>query len=224
MDSDWVDIGQAISAWTATSRWNQSSVAYVRIDSVVEHDQLATAALIDPSFPTSLGCPSPPRMLLDIGISMQLEGPMISKLRCGMVYVVYGAQAPVQNMVQSIIRIQVPMPSRRAGISRVLGTGLPWQTSQGGGKGIASVAEIFSGGMGGWTQAIWQIPQFKTVIAIDVDEHAAQWFASQQGGVHVGWDGMSDFMQQFRDEIPVLCGDVGTGRGFSSSWMSIARF
>ena len=220
MDSDWVDIGQTI-----TGRWNQSSVAYVRIDSVVEHDQLATAALIDPSFPTSLGCPSPPRMLLDIGISMQLEGPMISKLRCGMVYVVYGAQAPVQiGAKKALFAFKSLCPRAVQGSAGFLAQDWRGRPRREVDRALCQwrnfSLEAWEGGRKLSGKSLSS--RLSSLLMLMSMLHSGL----LPNKVVFTWAGMACRTSCSSSVMKFLscAGMSGTGRGFSSSWMSIARF
>ena len=44
------------------------------------------------------------------------------------------------------------------------------------------MAELFRGGMGGWTQAIRRSQSFKTTLALDCDPLASEWFIQNNGG------------------------------------------
>ena len=123
-------------------------------------------------------------------------------------YVIYGAQAPVQ-IGETQYRMQVPQPSSKAGISRMLGVDLPWQKQHVASKSPVAVGEMFAGGMGGWTQAMRHIPSFQTTIALDIDEYAVKWYVSNNGGVPVQGDAVVNFCNEFKGEIPVVCGDIG---------------
>ena len=106
-------------------------------------------------------------------------------------------------------RTQVPQPSSKAGISRMLGVDLPWQKQHFASKRTVALGEMFAFGMGGWTQATRHIPPFQTTIALDIDEHAVKWYVSNKGGVPVQGNTIFNFCNELKGEIPLVCGDIG---------------
>ena len=138
---------------------------------------------------------------------------MAQKLSQRAVYVIYGAAPPVKYSDK-------PRAGFRAGVSRMLGAELPCQASRH--PQEISVAELFAGGLGGWTHFSRQLEGFKTVCAVDFDSQVTPWFASNNGAIQSTGPAQSSGHHVSEDGFPLIC-VAGTGRGSSFSSMLSAR-
>ena len=122
--------------------------------------------------------------MIDTGCTLQLHGNHVDQLRVNDFYVLYGTMAPVQ-CGDFAYRLAVPKCSAKAGIARMLAAGLPWDsTSVSHSSPRIAVAELFCGGMGGWSQACRFSKDFHVAMALGMDPLATKWFVRNNGGCH----------------------------------------
>ena len=172
----------------------------------------ATATLLDPSFPSSLGSDARERMLIDLNVKIELVGGNVAKLCPGSAYVIYASAAPVRYVSDHDV-IQIPTQGRRAGVSRVLGACLPW------GPGVPSsirVAELFCGGLGGWSSAAKLFRNIQTVLALDVDLDAASWFAKNHDSILLDSGSWGEVQTAAPGQLLVLACDINDWRWFET--------
>ena len=203
----WEGVATSSVAWTGQNRWHRNSVAYICVSSWDAEAGVAWARLLDPSIPHQLGSPVDQRTLIDLGIEIRVGGNLASKLSQQSVYVIYEAAPPVKY-TDKLYNIEIPRCGSKAGISRMLGAVLPWTLGSQGSQEVA-ITELFSGGLGGWTQLIHQAEGFKTVCAVDYDRAVTPWFASNNGAVEVTSDHGDFGVHDGRCGFPVICADVG---------------
>ena len=199
----WLDVPSSIVAWGPGKNWGRASVAYVRIQGIDLDAGSATAALLDPCFPCSLGSCSNPRLLVDLGIQMNIVGHAVNSLQQGGCYVIYGAVAPVQHG-KFCYEISVPTISARAGVARVLGASLPADPP----SGSFGLGELFCGGMGGWSVAAAHCNCFHRAFALDIDPDATTWYARNHGGVLISPCDCATAGAQYQNNVPVITGDM----------------
>ena len=176
-------MAHSVRAWHPKLHWGQSSVLYFRVVAVDETANSAVASLLDPCFPANLGSSKVQRFLVDLGTKLELQGNHVDCLQAGFSYVAYGTVAPLK-LDDGSFRIYIPRCSAKAGVSRILGTGLATFQAENmhAQNRPLGVAELFCGGMGGWTQAIKKSQGLKTVLALDSDPLASKWFIRNNGG------------------------------------------
>ena len=180
--SGWLDLQDVAKPWVPGMHWGKRSTLYVKVTSVAIDDMQASAILVDPCLPRSLGEATGRRSLLETKSSVMLQGNHVDKLQVNGFYVLYGTLAPVQVSDHSY-RVAIPKCSFAAGISKLLGARLPWDCE--GGTQLPSrvaVAELFCGGVGGWSYACRKMDGFEVIMALDSDPVATKWFAINNGG------------------------------------------
>ena len=157
---------------------------YVKVSAVFADSLSATATIIDPCLPRTIGEAVAKRSLIDTGCTLQLHGNHVDELRVNDFYVLYGTMAPVQ-CGDFAYRLAIPKCSAKAGIARMLAARLPWDsTSVSHSSPRIAVAELFCGGMGGWSQACRFSKDFHVAMALDMDPLATKWFVRNNGGCH----------------------------------------
>ena len=180
----WADVAESVVAWHPLQKhWGRGRAIYFSVICVDAESNTASASLLDPCFPADLGSAKAQRFLVDTGVHLELQGNHLESLLVGTAYVAYGTLAPVE-LPDGAFRVCLPRCSSKAGVSRMLGTGVAAfsaRTKQGCSKPL-NVAELFCGGMGGWTQAIRRSKGFKTILALDSDPLASEWFIQNNGG------------------------------------------
>ena len=180
----WVDLQDTSRPWRPGTRWSASSTIYVKVVSVEVDTMQAETLIVDPCFPRSLGEAFGKRTLIDTGSKLMLQGNHVDKLCVSSFYVLYGTLAPVQHE-DGAYHLAVPRCCARAGVSRLLGARLPWEPPvEEGTKQRIAVAELFCGGVGGWSQACRCCDDFQVVMALDSDPVATKWFVNNNGGCH----------------------------------------
>ena len=208
----WIDIQDSARAWVPGTHWTRNSVMYLKISSIDIDDMRASAILVDPCLPRSIGEASGRRSLLETKTSLVLQGNHVDKLQVHGFYVLYGTLAPVQ-ISDNAFRVAVPKCSAAAGISKLLGAKLPWdcegdrQTPS-----CVTVAELFCGGVGGWSHACKKIDGFEVIMALDSDPVAMKWFAINNGGC------LCMQGEYFRADLPLGAFPVYTCDVSDKSW------
>ena len=120
----WADVAASVVSWHPQQKhWSRHRVIYFSVVSVDVQSNVASASLLDPCFPADLGSAKLQRFLVDTGIRLQLQGNHLESLIVGTAYVTYGTLPPVE-LSDGTFRVCLPRCSSKAGVSRMLGTGL----------------------------------------------------------------------------------------------------